>query len=139
MDIIKYVCIMNINFVLGILIVFTKYLFLKQLDNKKDLCCNWVNTFSMHKNTDNPGGSDGLSYTASELMSLRSLPRQWIKPEQQVLARLKGLGILNFRRTRSGAKRYTLHKRNTGQIGVNISNLTNDAIVLTILQRKLPV
>lgn len=117
----EYVSIMNLAFVLGLLIAFVEYLCLKQLDFNKRFHHNLVNTFSVYT-MDHPGGNV-KKYSARELLKYRSMPRQWILPVQQLLARLKGMGILNFRSYRSETKTTKSNKPQKKQLGVNISNL----------------
>lgn len=86
----KYTLIMNMNFIFGIFIAIVKYQCLKQLLYNKGLCTNWINTYSVHMIIDYPMGMVKHSYSASELMSFRSTPRQLIIPDQEVMTRLKG-------------------------------------------------
>ena len=98
-----------------------EYLCVKQLDYNKRFHHNLVNTFSVYT-MDYPGGSI-KTYSARELLKYRSMPRQWILPDQQLLARLKVLGILNFRSYRSGTKTSKSNKPQRKQRSVTISNL----------------
>lgn len=111
---------MNQFCIFGIFIAFVNYECLKLLNINKEHSYNC----SLHTTMDYPVGRlDRQSYSANELMRLRSLPRQWIIPDKEVLTRLKGLGILNYRGKRSGINKLNIPNQRRKQSGANFSNL----------------
>lgn len=114
---------MRIYFLLVLLIPLLENLCLKQMNKGFHSDPNLVNLFSVTAMDYQNQPCTVIKYSVNELMSFRSVPRQLILPGQQVLTRLKGLGILQYRRKRSGRRKRSHCPRTMKPTGVNVNNL----------------